>query len=203
LDDIVNHQCDIIIGTQILAKGHHFPHLSCVGVVDADLGLHGGDLRAAERSYQLLHQVAGRAGREKGNRGIVYLQSYNPDSRVIEALASGDREMFLEVEAQEREVAHMPPFSRLVAVIVKSQDEEKMQDFARELAKLSPHHERLQTYGPAPAPIYRIRGFYRMRFLVHADKDVDVQKVIQKWLGQIKCPTYIKLQIDIDPQNFL
>lgn len=203
LDDIINHECDIIIGTQILAKGHHFPHLSCVGVVDADLGLHGGDLRAAERSYQMLHQVAGRAGREKGNRGSVYLQSYNPQSRVIEALASGDRDLFLETESQEREMAHMPPFSRLVAVIVKSQDEGKMQDFAKQLAMSAPHHEKLQTYGPAPAPIYRIRGFYRTRFLVHADKSVDVQAVVKGWLSSIKCPTSIKIQIDVDPQSFL
>lgn len=203
LDDIVNHECDIIIGTQILAKGHHFPYLSCVGVVDADLGLHGGDLRAAERSYQLLHQVAGRAGREKGNKGSVFLQSYNPDSRVIDALASGDREMFLEVESDEREMAHMPPFSRLVAVIVRSQDEEKMQDFARELAKTAPYHERLKVYGPAPAAIYRIRGYYRTRFLVHADKDVDAQKTTQEWIGTLKCPSHIKIQIDVDPQNFL
>ena len=203
LDDIINHECDIIIGTQILAKGHHFPHLSCVGVVDADLGLHGGDLRAAERSYQLLHQVAGRAGREKGNKGSVYLQSYSPESRVIDALSSGDREMFLEVESQEREMAHMPPFSRLAAVIVKSLDEEKMQDFARELAKTAPHHERLQTYGPAPAPIYRIRGYYRTRFLVHADKDVNIQKATQDWVHALKCSSHIKIQIDIDPQSFL
>ncbi len=203
LDDIVHHECDIIIGTQILAKGHHFPHLSCVGVVDADLGLHGGDLRAAERSYQLLHQVAGRAGREKGNQGSVYLQSYHPESRVIEALSSGDREYFLEIEAQERQAAHMPPYSRLVAVIVKSLEEEKMQEFAQTLAKTAPHHERVKTYGPAPAPIYRIRGFYRTRFLVHADKEVNVQEVVKTWIKSIKCPSHIKIQIDIDPQSFL
>ncbi len=204
LDDIIHYKCDIIIGTQILAKGHHFPNLSCVGVVDADLGLHGGDLRAAERSYQLLHQVAGRAGREKGNNGSVYLQSYQPESRVIEALASGDRELFLEVESEERQKAHMPPYSRLVGIIVKSLDEDKMKDFVRELAKKAPYSEgRLQTYGPVPAPIYRIRGFYRTRFLIHADKDTHVQKTVLDWMKSVKCPSHIKIQIDIDPQSFL
>lgn len=203
LNQMRNHELDIIIGTQILAKGHHFPKLATVGVVDADLGLHGGDLRAAERSFQLLHQVAGRAGREQGVEGRVFLQSWNPDSRVIQALAAGDRDEFLKVEAEERKVANMPPYSRLAAIILSGTKDEEVEAVAKALAVKSPNGEGIRTYGPAPAPMFRIRGRYRYRLLVHADKNLNIQKAVKEWLALVKVPSALKLQIDIDPQSFL
>ncbi len=203
LKQMRNHELDIIIGTQILAKGHHFPKLATVGVVDADLGLHGGDLRAAERSFQLLHQVAGRAGREQGVEGRVFLQSWNPESRVIQALAGGDRDEFLKVESEERKMADMPPYSRLAGVIVSGLKDEEAENIARVLAVKSPNGEGIKTYGPAAAPMFRIRGKYRYRLLVHADKKLNIQKAVADWLAQVKIPSTLKVQVDIDPQSFL
>ncbi|MGE4314302.1 MAG: primosomal protein N', partial [Pseudobdellovibrionaceae bacterium] len=203
LDKIRDHKIDIVVGTQIIAKGHHFPKLELVGVVDADLGLHGGDLRAAERSYQLLHQVAGRAGREKGSKGRVYLQSWNPAARVIQALASGDRDQFLEAEAEERSAAHMPPYARLAAIIVSSPKEAEAGEIARKLASNAPNGPGVMTYGPAPAPLYRIRGKYRYRLLVHAEKQLNIQKSIAAWIASHKIPSTARVQVDIDPQSFL
>ena len=161
LGDIQDHKVDIIIGTQIIAKGHHFPKLTCVGVVDADLGLTGGDLRATERVYQLLHQVAGRAGRED-KKGTVYLQTFTPEARVMQALAAtnqGDaRDEFLEVELSEREAVNMPPFSRLVGIIVSGRDENQVRHAAQALGRAAPQGEAIQTLGPAEAPMYRLRG---------------------------------------------
>ena len=202
LNDIRDHKYDIIIGTQIIAKGHHFPRLTLVGVVDADLGLGGGDLRAAERTFQLLHQVAGRAGRED-LPGHVYLQTFVPGNKVMQALAGHDRDAFLEVEAAEREAAHMPPYSRLAGIIVSGKDEKLVMDTAMALGKCAPQGEGLLTLGPAEAPFYRLRGNYRRRLLVRADKKIDLQKVIEGWLAQVKIPSTIRVYTDIDPQSFL
>ncbi len=202
LTDIRDHEYDIVIGTQIIAKGHHFPHLTLVGVVDADLGLQGGDLRAAERTYQLLHQVAGRAGREQ-ERGHVYLQTWFADNKVMQALAGHDRDYFLEVESAERAQAHMPPYSRLVGLIVSGKDEKLVAETAQALARNAPHSEKIMTLGPAEAPFYRLRGNYRRRLLVRADKEVNIQKTIESWVGGLKIPSTIRVYIDIDPQSFL
>lgn len=202
LQDIRDHKYDIIIGTQIIAKGHHFPKLTCVGVVDADLGLNGGDLRAAERTYQLLHQVAGRAGREE-LPGRVYLQSFFPDNKVMQALAAHERDYFMEVESDERERAHMPPFSRLVGIIVAGKDEKQVMEMATSLGKCAPQGEGIQTLGPAEAAFYRLRGYYRRRLLVRADKNINVQSAIQQWLAQVKIPSTVRVYVDIDPQSFL
>lgn len=202
LKDIRDHKYDIIIGTQIIAKGHHFPKLTLVGIVDADLGLQGGDLRAAERSFQLLHQVAGRAGRED-LPGHVYLQTWIPQNKVMQALASHERDLFLDVESQEREAAHMPPYSRLVGIIVSGKDEQLVMDTAVALAKIAPQGQGIQTLGPAEAPFYRLRGNYRRRLLIRADKQIDVQKAIDGWMAQVKTPSAIRIYIDIDPQSFL
>ena len=202
LQDIRDHKYDIIIGTQIIAKGHHFPKLTCIGVIDADLGLSGGDLRASERTYQLLHQVAGRAGRED-RRGHVYLQSFHPENRVIQALASGERDEFLSVELGQRSAAQMPPFSRLAGIIVSGRDEQEVQHFAAELGKTAPQGEGLQVFGPAEAPFYRLRGKYRRRLLVQADKKLHIQKTIEHWVNHIKIPSTVRVQIDIDPQGFM
>lgn len=201
LDDIQNHKVDIIIGTQIIAKGHHFPKLTCVGVVDADLGLSGGDLRATERTYQLLHQVAGRAGREN-EKGHVYLQTFSPEAQVMQALVSGQRDDFLEVELQEREQAHMPPFSRLAGIIVSGRDENQVRETAQALAKTAPQGDKIQTLGPAEAPMYRLRGKYRRRLLVRSDKEIDIQKAVKGWIKTVKVPSAVRVQIDIDPQSF-
>ncbi len=202
LDDIRDEKYDVIVGTQIIAKGHHFPKLTLVGVVDADLGLSGGDLRATERTYQLLHQVAGRAGRAE-HKGRVFLQSWSPENRVMQALATGDRDNFLEVEALEREEAEMPPYTRLVAIIISGIDEGQLDEFCGLLAKSAPQNEKIFTLGPAEAPLARLRGKYRRRFLIQADKNIHIQKTVAHWLGGVKIPSKIKVQIDVDPLSFL
>lgn len=201
LDDIRNHKIDIIIGTQIIAKGHHFPKLTCVGVIDADLGLAGGDLRASERTFQLLHQVAGRAGRE-ADKGNVYLQTYNPESRVMQSLLGSRRDDFLEVEAAQREAAKMPPFTRLAGIIVSGRDEGQVVEISKKLGQTSPHGTGIQTLGPADAPMYRLRGKFRRRLLVRAEKNIDIQDAIERWLGDHKIPAAVRVQVDIDPQSF-
>ncbi|MGH1457025.1 MAG: primosomal protein N' [Alphaproteobacteria bacterium] len=207
LNRIANNEVDIIIGTQIIAKGHHFPNLTFVGVVDADLGLKGGDLRAAERIYQLLNQVAGRAGREKDKAGRVLLQSWMPEHRIMKAM-QGSRDDFLEVEAGERETAHMPPFSRLVGIIVSGREESQVIDVAKALGKTSPQGmsesgHKIQTLGPAPALFARLRGRHRHRLLVRADKGVNVQATVAAWVNGVKVPSTVRVYIDIDPQSFL
>jgi primosomal protein N' (replication factor Y) len=207
LDKICDHEVDIVIGTQIIAKGHHFPSLTLVGVVDADLGLSGGELRAAERTYQLLHQVAGRAGREQ-KKGRVYLQTFMPTHRIMKALADGARDAFLDVEAHDRQVAHMPPYSRLVGIIVAGRDEYEVITVAQELGKTAPQEKNdkgwlVQTLGPAPAPFARLRGKYRYRLLVRAEKAINIQKTIDAWVSGVKVPSSVRVYIDIDPQSFL
>lgn len=201
LRDIRDHNIDIIIGTQIIAKGHHFPKLTCVGVVDADLGLSGGDLRATERTFQLLHQVAGRAGRE-AEKGAVYLQTFTPEGRVMQALATGERDDFLEVEASERESARMPPFTRLAGIIISGRDEKQVLAVSKELGMSAPNGPGINTLGPADAPMYRLRGKYRRRLLVRADKTIDIQKAIAAWLKSVQTPSTVRVQVDIDPQSF-
>lgn len=207
LKKIHDGEIDIIIGTQIIAKGHHFPNLTLVGVIDADLGLQGGDLRAAERTYQLLHQVAGRAGRAE-KKGRVYLQSFMPDHRIMQAMANGARDEFLEVEAWEREQAHMPPYSRLAGIIVSGREESQVLEVAKQLGKTSPQGMtdsglQIHTLGPAAAPLAKLRGRYRYRLLVNADKAVNMQKILAEWVNGFKIPSTVRVQIDIDPQSFL
>ncbi len=198
---IERHQVDIIVGTQIVAKGHHFPSLTCVGVVDADLGLSGGDLRAGERTFQLLHQVAGRAGRGE-KPGRVYIQTYMPEQTVMQALIANDRDMFLAAESAERERAGMPPFGRLAAVILSCSDELKLDLFCRKLAQGAPRYDDIRILGPAPAPLAFLRGKHRRRFLVKAGREVVLQKFLAEWLKAVKVPSAVQLKIDIDPQSF-
>ncbi len=199
---IEDRELDLIIGTQILAKGYHFPFLTLVGVVDADLGLAGGDLRAAERTYQLLYQVAGRAGRAE-RPGRVLLQSWMPDHKVIGALTSGDRERFIVEETAARRASGMPPFGRLAALIVSSRDEDMAADAARELGRTSPRLDGVQVLGPAPAPLAMLRGRHRWRFLVKATRSVPIQPVVRDWLEATEIPAKVKVQVDVDPLNFL
>jgi primosomal protein N' (replication factor Y) len=195
-------EVDVLIGTQILAKGHHFPRLTLVGAVDADLGLAGGDLRAAERTYQLLYQVAGRAGR--GARpGKVVLQTYMPEHPVMAALAASSRDRFLAAETEARREAAMPPFGRLVALIVSGTREAEVERAARALARAAPGDESLRVLGPAPAPLALLRGRHRRRFLLKAPRARAVQAVVREWLARVALPRSVRVQADVDPYGFL
>ena len=193
---------DIIIGTQLVTKGYHFPNLTLVGVIDADLGLEGGDLRAAERCFQQIMQVAGRAGRGE-KPGRVFLQSRMMHAGVIQALLSGDAERFYATETANRQIANAPPFGRFAAVIVSSENAEEALATARRLGEAAPRSEGLDIYGPAPAPLAQLRGRYRHRLLVHASRTLNVQEAIRYWLDQVSCSTSVRITIDIDPYNFL
>jgi primosomal protein N' (replication factor Y) len=193
---------DLLIGTQIVAKGHHFPMLTLVGAVDADLGLVGGDLRAAERTYQLLHQVGGRAGRA-ARKGRVLIQTHLPEQPVIKALAAGDRDRFLEAEAAARREAGLPPFGRLAALILSAADAEAADGAAAALARAAPHLPGVIVLGPAPAPLAILRGRHRRRFLVKAGRTVNLQAVMHEWLARVRLGGSARLQVDIDPYSFL
>jgi primosomal protein N' (replication factor Y) len=199
---IADREVDLVIGTQIIAKGHHFPNLTLVGVIDADLGLSGGDLRAAERTFQLLHQVSGRAGRAD-LPGLVLIQTYDPSRSVMQALAAGDRDRFYALEAEERRAAGMPPFGRLAAVILSGGDAQEVDSLAATLARSAPHQPGLQVLGPAPAPLAQLRGRHRRRFLVKARRDIALQPVLRAWLGGVKIRRDLGLEIDIDPYSFM
>jgi primosomal protein N' (replication factor Y) len=201
-DAMVAQRYDVLIGTQIVAKGHHFPMLTLVGVVDADLGLAGGDLRAAERTYQLLHQVAGRAGRAE-RPGRVLIQTYMPDSPVMQALAAGDRDGFLAAEGNARRAAGLPPFGRLAALIVSAGDPDSADFAARALARAAPQLPGIGVFGPAPAPLAILRRRHRRRFLVKAERRVNLQAVLRDWLGRVRLGGSVRLQVDIDPYSFL
>lgn len=199
---ITERHVDLIVGTQILAKGHHFPMLTLVGVVDADLGLTGGDPRAAERTYQLLHQVAGRAGRGD-HPGRVLLQSYMPDHPVMQALVSGERDRFLESQAAERQALGLPPFARLAALIVSGPDEAMVMKAARALGRAGPREPGLEVLGPAPAPLAVLRGHHRQRLLVKAAREKNLQASLRAWLAAAPLPKGIRVKIDVDPYSFL
>jgi primosomal protein N' (replication factor Y) len=194
---------DIIIGTQIVAKGHNFPLLTLVGVIDADLGLQGSDLRAAERTFQLMRQVAGRAGRAE-KPGLALVQTHQPEHPVIRAILAGDEEEFWRAEAAGRRAAGVPPFGRMAGIILSGPDLARVFDFGAELARRAEPLRRVgaELYGPAAAPVARVRGRHRVRLLVKADKAAPLQAALAAWLGQFKVPTNIRLAVDIDPQSF-
>jgi len=185
-----------------VAKGHHFPMLTLVGIVDADLGLDGGELRAAERSFQLLSQVAGRAGREL-RPGRVLIQTYRPDHPVIAALAAGERESFLAVETRMRREARMPPFSRLAAVILASQDRDEVDRTARRFGRAAPHGAGIEVLGPAEAALALLRGRFRRRLLLKAERGTNLQELITAWLARVEVPASVRVTIDVDPMSFL
>ena len=195
-------EIDILVATQAAAKGHNFPNLTLVGIVDADLGLRGGDLRAAERTFQLLAQATGRAGRaERPGRALI--QTYQPDHPVMQALKARDRDGFLAAEAEGRQAAGMPPYGRLAALILSSPDGEALERYARALAAEAPNGEGVEVYGPADAPLALVRGRRRKRFLVRADRSVDIQAYITTWRARARPPNSVRLDIDIDPYSFL
>ncbi|MEY4983969.1 MAG: hypothetical protein RIR62_2235 [Pseudomonadota bacterium] len=205
IETIAAGGADIIIGTQIVAKGHNFPLLTLVGVIDADLGLQGSDLRAAERTFQLMRQVAGRAGRAEGRKGAAWLQTHQPEHPVIRAILGGDEEAFWRAEAAERRAAGVPPYGRMAGIILSSPDVAQVFDFGAELARRDGPIRAIgaQVYGPAPAPIARVRGRHRVRLLVKADKGAPLQQAVAAWIGQMKPPANLRLAVDIDPQSFL
>lgn len=202
IEQVERHEIDLIIGTQLVTKGHHFPMLTLVGVVDADLGLAGGDLRAAERTYQQLWQVAGRAGRAE-RPGRVFLQSYEPEHPVMQALASGNGPEFYENEARERREQGMPPYGRLVALILSGESERAVEAAAQRLARVAPHGDEVRALGPAPAPFARLRGQYRYRLLLKTAKGINVQKLVLEWLGRAPPKGGVRAAIDVDPYSFL
>jgi primosomal protein N' (replication factor Y) len=193
---------DIVVGTQLVTKGYHFPNLTLVGVVDADLGLAGGDLRAAERSFQQIQQVAGRAGR--GDKiGRVLVQTHEPDAPVIAALVSGDAPGFYAAETEARRDAAMPPFGRLAAIIVSAESSLDAESVARRIGQAAPSVDGMAVFGPAPAPLAMLRGRYRQRLLVHAARSLDVQDVIRDWLSGVDWNSKVRVNVDVDPYSFL
>jgi primosomal protein N' (replication factor Y) (superfamily II helicase) len=203
LNEIAAGRVDIIIGTQLVAKGHNFPRLNLVGVVDADLGLSNGDPRAAERTFQLLNQVIGRAGRDQG-RGVGYLQTHQPDHPVMKALVACDREAFYASEIEARERAGYPPFGRLASLIVSAGDRPSAEGFARRLAAIAPIDPRIKVLGPAEAPLAVIKGRYRFRLLAKAERQADLSAYLREWLAAgPRTKGNLKLEIDVDPQSFL
>ena len=203
IEAIAAGAADIVIGTQLVAKGHNFPNLTLVGVIDADLGLQGSDLRAAERTFQLMRQVAGRAGRAE-KPGTALLQTYQPEHPVIRAILAGDEEGFWRAEAAEREQAGVPPYGRMAGIILSGPDVAQVFDVANELARRDQPLRQVsaQVFGPAPAPIARIRGRHRVRLLVKAGKGVALQGAIARWVAQVQIKGDLRLAVDIDPQSF-
>ena len=203
IEEIADGGADIIIGTQLVAKGHNFPNLTLVGVIDADLGLQGSDLRAAERTFQLMRQVAGRAGRAE-KAGTALLQTYQPEHPVIRATLAGDEQQFWAAEAREREAAGVPPYGRMAGIILSGTDVAQVFDAGNALARQDGALRAIgaQVFGPAPAPIARVRGRHRVRLLVKAEKSVALQPALARWVGQIRVKGDLRIAVDIDPQSF-
>jgi primosomal protein N' (replication factor Y) len=203
LDAIEKGKVDVVIGTQLVAKGHHFPSLALVGVIDADLGLGNGDPRAAERTFQLLHQVVGRAGREAAaGRGM--LQTHQPDHPVMRALIEGDRDAFYSREIEAREEAQLPPFGRLASLIVSAAKAPDAEGHARKLAAAAPRGDEVRILGPAEAPLSLIRGRHRYRLLARSARGFDLSAYVRRWLAAAPKPRgSLQVTADIDPQSFL
>ena len=197
-----NGEIDIVIGTQILAKGHHFPNLTLVGVVDADMGLFGTDFRAAEHTFQQLFQVAGRAGRGEFP-GRVLLQTYQLDNPVLTAICNCDRDAFMKADMAARCDAKMPPFGQLIALIIEGEKEQTLKSFCETLLNVAPVLNGGKIMGPIAAQIYQIRNWYRMRFLIMGDANANLQPVVTHWLSKVRTPANIRIKIDVNPQNFM
>lgn len=202
LEKIEKQEIDLVIGTQILAKGHHFPALSVVGIIDADMGLIGADFRASEKTLQLLEQTSGRAGRE-GEQGTVFIQTYDPDHPVMQCLKRGDKEGFIQQELGARKMLRLPPYGTLIALIISGSDEMKLRLFCQDLKQKTPQQDGINVYGPAEAPIRYLRGKYRKRFLVQAPRSLAGHRFVEIWLQSLPIPSTIQIKIDVDPYNFM
>ena len=200
-DKVLSGELDILIGTQILAKGHNFPNLTFVGVIDADMGLSGGDLRAGERTFQLLHQVMGRAGRNQ-KKGTAVLQTYNPENLIIQSLTKNNRSSFLSEEISARRALEMPPFGKLAALIISGKNKETTYRVAQNLGKSAPFMRSVSILGPVPAPLAILRGKHRFRLLVKTPKDFKIQSFLTHWIGMQKIPSSVDVRLDIDPYSF-
>lgn len=203
IEEIAAGEADIILGTQLVAKGHNFPLLTLVGVIDADLGLQGSDLRAAERTFQLMRQVAGRAGRAE-RAGEALMQTFQPEHPVIRAILSGDEESFWKAEAAERQAAGVPPYGRMAGIILSGPDLAAVFDLGNAMARNDGALRQIgaQLFGPAPAPIARVRGRHRVRLLVKAAKGAPLQEAIARWIAPLRLKGDLRLSVDIDPQSF-
>ncbi|MFO1143631.1 MAG: primosomal protein N' [Amaricoccus sp.] len=203
IEEIAGGGADLVIGTQLVSKGHNFPLLTLVGVIDADLGLQGGDLRAAEKTFQLIRQVAGRAGRAE-RPGLALIQTHQPDHPALQAILSGDDEAFWRAEADARRRAMMPPYGRLAGVLVTGTDEAKTWEVARALARAADplRAAGIELWGPAPAPVARIRGRHRIRLLARAPKGVAMQAALRGWVASVPAPSTVRVTVDVDPQSF-
>jgi primosomal protein N' (replication factor Y) len=201
--DLAQGKADIIIGTQLVAKGHNFPMLTLVGVIDVDLGLQGSDLRAAEKTFQLMRQVSGRAGRTD-KPGTAVLQTHQPEHPVIKAILEGNEDIFWHAQAAERKAAGVPPYGRFVGIVISSTDFKEAIELGQTMARNIRPLEKVgaEVFGPAPAPVARIRGRSRVRLLVKAKKSVYIQSAISEWVSQFKLSKSLRLSIDIDPQSF-
>ena len=195
-------EIDILVGTQIIAKGHHFPNLTLIGIIDADLGLMGSDLRASEQTYQLLSQVAGRAGRGEKS-GQVFLQTVYPENNVLQAILNNDRNSFIEFEKTTRKLLHYPPYGKLAALIVSGSNSALVERVAANLGKTAPHTEHIEVLGPAPAPLYLLKDKYRYRLLLKTSRQINIQNVIKQWLAMNKIPNSVRVEVDVDPYSFL
>lgn len=195
-------ETDILIGTQIIAKGHHFPNLTLVGIIDADLGLMSSDLRASEQTYQLLSQVSGRAGRAE-KRGEVYVQTLHPENNVLKALLTNDRDCFTQVEKESRRLLGYPPYGKLAAVIISSVNQQQAAQTANLFGQTAPKNEYITVLGPAPAPLYLLRDKYRYRLMLKTARVINIQKVLTEWLNMVNIPSNVKVEVDIDPYSFM
>lgn len=202
IERMERHEIDILIGTQIIAKGHHFPNLTLIGIVDADLGLMGSDLRASEQTYQLLAQVAGRAGRGDKS-GTVYLQTVYPENNVLQALLKNDRQGFMEFEKMSRRLLNYPPYGKLAALIVSGTNSSLVERTAVDLGRTAPHTEHIEVLGPAPAPLYLLKDKYRFRLLLKTSRLINIQSVITQWLAMNNIPNNVRVEVDIDPYSFM
>lgn len=195
-------ETDILVGTQIIAKGHHFPNLTLVGIVDADLGLLSSDLRASEQTYQLLSQVSGRAGRGD-KKGEVYVQTLHPENNVLRALLNNDRAAFLDFEKDSRRLLHYPPYGKLAALIVSGPNQQQVAETAVMLGKTAPETDFISVLGPAPAPLYMLRDCYRYRLMLKTARNINIQRVLAEWMKMVRVPSSVKVEIDIDPYSFM
>jgi primosomal protein N' (replication factor Y) (superfamily II helicase) len=202
ISNVESGDINILIGTQLVTKGHHFPNLTCVGIIDADLGLSGGDLRAAERTFQQIVQASGRAGRAE-KLGRVWLQTYQPETSLMQALAKMDFEGFYATETASRERAGVPPFGRYAALVISGTDKNQVEETARTIAQVAPNITGVAILGPAPAPLALLRGQHRVRLLLHASKTNNVQSILRRWLNNVTWRKSVRITIDVDPYSFL
>ncbi|MFA5041317.1 MAG: primosomal protein N', partial [Bdellovibrionales bacterium] len=202
IDRMERREIDVLIGTQIMAKGYHFPRLTFVGVVDGDLGLAGGDPRASERTFQLLQQIAGRSGRGE-DEGRVLLQTTAPEHPVMKAIVKGDRDAFMNIELKEREAYRLPPYWRLASLTVSGVDMNEVIRATQHLADTAPKNDEMRILGPAPAPFARLRGRYRHRLMIQVPRNVNLSASLRRWLANVNLPRNLRLLIDVDPYSFM